>query len=752
MTSPGSPAAAKLLGLHAAWPSAYARLRALLDAVTRVYAGALFSRRRDVGALVMIALAVVPRCLVLSLCALFGSELCLRGLRLVRGYIPYGYNALLCGSALGASYALSPGAAVGAVVLGALCVLVTAGCAAIAASLGYLPIAAIPFTLTMWGAYGLAPYLDLSLAWTTTDPWAEHLPPTAALYLQGLGSTLLVPHVAAGAVLFLSLLLHSRVSSLIVAVALALVVYGLTFAAEPLTDAVIQTTAANGVLAALALGGVWLVPSRQTTWLSLSGALLAAFFTLGSVGPLYLLGLWPGFLPAGAVLIVVMSALRQREVQKAPLVAQTVADNPEQLLLDHMARPRQHVTGLLVTPPFHGMWTCTQGANGPFTHRGTLAHAYDFEVYDDATGSLCRTTGEAPEDYHCFAQPIYAVADGTVVAIESSVPNNALGEVDSQRPWGNYVVVQHGPSVYSLLAHLSPGTVTVYPGQFVARASIVGYCGSSGRSPRPHLHFQLQAGPAVGATTIPCELQDVVVRTGEQLRFEPLHEAQHGESIRALTPDYALAALFDVPLGARLTYRMGNRVESIVCELDSWGRVQLRSLDLDARLILVRTAACLRSAELHGSAHSVLRLWRLALATVAFERAPSLKAHSKIPRRWIASAGRGLSWDVSALVLSPGAITVESELEVVAQGMSVVSRSRERSKLGEPLLQASACFEHATSANLPGPSWLEVTTHLGTRRVWRAERVVETPETRSIVAEHAHRAPPGFALELGDWS
>lgn len=733
----------------ASTPQPLAALWRSVSRVLELYAESILSRRSLVGAGVLLALAAVPQALVFSAFALGGAALALRGLRLVRAYTPYSYNALLCGSALASLYALTPLSAALACALGAFAVVVTAALAAFASSFGYLPVAALPYTLSIWAVLGLAPYLDLTAAAPGADLWAAYLPHWAALWLQCLGSVVLVPKVLAGVALSLALFAHSRIASVIAGLTLSVIMGMLQLAPLQPADATVQSACANGVVTALALGGVWLVPSRATTLVAVSGGLLAAFFTLGSTVPLYLVGLWPGFLPASSALVLVLSALRQRSDQRSPQLAQSVAANPEQLLLDHLARPRTQPSGLWLTPPFLGAWTCTQGANGPFTHRGTLAHAYDFEIYD-ADGSLCRGHGEQAQDYHCFAQPVIAVADGTVIAIENNQPNNIIGDLDSQRPWGNYVIVQHTPELFSMVAHLSPGTVTVYPGQYAQRGSVLGYCGSSGRSPRPHLHFQLQSGPALGAATLPCELQDVVVRTGEQLRFEPLHEPAQGETLRSLVPDYGLASLIDAPLGAALTYRIGDKTERVVCELDGWGRTQLRSLDLDAQLVFARTLTCMRTSELRGSSHSVLRLWRLALGMVAFERGPSLSFRNSVPRRWLAGFGRELLWDLASALQTPAPIAIESHMQFEADGLCIVSHSQERAHNGEPVLRCCARFTQGALATLPGPSLIEVTTQLGATRTWRAELVVQTPEPRTVWSQDARPEPPGFAL--GDWS
>ena len=203
-------------------------------------------------------------------------------------------------------------------------------------------------------------------------------------------------------------------------------------------------------------------------------------------------------------------------------------------------------------------------------------------------GALCTGAGDRIEDYHCFGKPVLAAEGGTVVAIESTIPNSAIGEDNGQNPWGNYVIVQHAPALYSVVAHLGPGTVVVYPGQFVWRGQVLGYCGSSGRAPRPHVHFQTQATPLLGSATQSCCVSDVVVRREGPARFESTYTPQLADALQTLEPDYALAAPFQFPLGLTLTYDVAGRRERIVSDVDGWGRSVLRSLDKHAELVIVR--------------------------------------------------------------------------------------------------------------------------------------------------------------------
>jgi len=70
----------------------------------------------------------------------------------------------------------------------------------------------------------------------------------------------------------------------------------------------------------------------------------------------------------------------------------------------------------------------------------------------------------------------------------------SLGGVVRYAGWyhgyGNVVIVEHGGGVATHYAHLSAFAVEV--GQEVARGTIVGYAGSTGRATSPHLHYEVR--------------------------------------------------------------------------------------------------------------------------------------------------------------------------------------------------------------------------------------------------------------------
>lgn len=128
--------------------------------------------------------------------------------------------------------------------------------------------------------------------------------------------------------------------------------------------------------------------------------------------------------------------------------------------------------------------------------------AIDFNQLDAenrfSTGDPARN-----ESYPTYAQPVYAVANATVVAAvddyEDQVPGQTVG-ITLENADGNYVVLDLGDGHYAFYAHLKPGSVLVQPGDSVTRGQQIGEAGNTGSSDGPHLHFHVMDGPSVLAS------------------------------------------------------------------------------------------------------------------------------------------------------------------------------------------------------------------------------------------------------------
>jgi murein DD-endopeptidase MepM/ murein hydrolase activator NlpD len=130
-------------------------------------------------------------------------------------------------------------------------------------------------------------------------------------------------------------------------------------------------------------------------------------------------------------------------------------------------------------------------------------------------GFLSETLGA--QDFAGFGQPVLAPADGVIVKAVDGMPDlTRANEVptnldyyreDLHRAAGNYVIIDHGNGVWSLLAHFKNGSVEIIEGQKVRTLDKLGELGNSGFSSGPHIHFQFMNGPDfLTASPLPIEL------------------------------------------------------------------------------------------------------------------------------------------------------------------------------------------------------------------------------------------------------
>jgi hypothetical protein len=152
------------------------------------------------------------------------------------------------------------------------------------------------------------------------------------------------------------------------------------------------------------------------------------------------------------------------------------------------------------TLPFHGTWfTWWGGMNELVNYHYRYVHqryACDFLILK--RGSAYSGNQYKNESYHSFGQEILAPAAGVVVSVENNIPDNVpVGKVNKVQPRGNCVIIDHGNSEFSCLAHLKQHSVRVKAGDEVKPGDVIGLCGNSGNSNPAHLHFQVSNSPDI---------------------------------------------------------------------------------------------------------------------------------------------------------------------------------------------------------------------------------------------------------------
>jgi len=116
----------------------------------------------------------------------------------------------------------------------------------------------------------------------------------------------------------------------------------------------------------------------------------------------------------------------------------------------------------------------------PFPYAVTISDGYGYRV---APCAGCSTYHQGVDFTPGSGAAIYAIAAGEVIE-----------HVVDDWSYGNYVVIRHhlnGQIVYSLYAHMQPGTSPLVVGQTVAVGDFVGLVGNTGESTGAHLHFEI---------------------------------------------------------------------------------------------------------------------------------------------------------------------------------------------------------------------------------------------------------------------
>jgi murein DD-endopeptidase MepM/ murein hydrolase activator NlpD len=176
--------------------------------------------------------------------------------------------------------------------------------------------------------------------------------------------------------------------------------------------------------------------------------------------------------------------------------------SPEKNLYNYLNNKERLLnTGLVrLQLPFIGKWMVSQGYDGNITHKGDWSKALDFIIVDNELKTYDQYTA-TPENFYCYGKPIAAPANGFVQQIEDFIDDNEIGKINQDKNWGNTIVIKHAEGLYTKLSHLRKNSFKVKAGDYVKQGDIIGYCGNSGRSPEPHLHFQVQTAPHIGSKT-----------------------------------------------------------------------------------------------------------------------------------------------------------------------------------------------------------------------------------------------------------
>jgi len=379
------------------------------------------------------------------------------------------------------------------------------------------------------------------------------------VYLRSLSSIIFQDNLITGILIAIALLLSSRIAFILSITGFVTAYAFAHLIGSEMASFSFYNIGANYILVAIAAGGFFTIPSRYSfLWVVLLvplTSLIILFMTkLGTYVQL------PFFsLPFSIVVISFIYFMILRVKPGKLILTQFQHYSPEVNLytfnssLDRMTG-NQYFPLLL---PFWGEWTVSQGYAGKFTHKGEWENAVDFVLVDEMN-STHKGNSKLTGDFYCYNKPVIAPADGTIVEIIDHIDDNEPGKVNSTHNWGNTVIIKHTNNLYTQLSHLRPGSFRLKKGDYVRQGEIVAYCGNSGRSPEPHLHFQVQATPLTGAKTLYYPFGYYLHNSINGFQLRSFTIPSEGDHISNISTNPLLKNAFDFQPGMILKFRYDN--------------------------------------------------------------------------------------------------------------------------------------------------------------------------------------------------
>ncbi len=381
------------------------------------------------------------------------------------------------------------------------------------------------------------------------------------LYLRSLGAILFQYNDLAGLIIAIGLLINSRIS-FVLSIFGFLIGYLFYYYFEgDFSQLIYSYIGFNFILTAIALGGFFVVASRRSFVLLLFTIPIIALLISG-LEPIFTKFSLPLYsLPFNIVIWLFLGTMSARVKAKGLQLVSYQQFSIEKNHYKHFNFVERFNSDTFthISLPFMGEWNISQAYDGDETHKTDWKHALDFEIFDDE-GNSYKEPGYELTDYYCYDSPVIAPADGYVVKIIDEIEDNKIGEVDLENNWGNTIIIKHTDFLYSKLSHLKKNSFQVELNDYVNKGDVLAYCGSSGRSPEPHLHFQMQTTPFVGSKTISHPISYYLTQNNGKYSFHSFEIPNKNDRISNVKTNQLLVKAFAFIPGKTMAFEVQSGV------------------------------------------------------------------------------------------------------------------------------------------------------------------------------------------------
>jgi len=568
----------------------------------------------------------------------------------------YGFNSLLVGLGLGLYFASGWHLLLIVVLAAALTLFISIAAEGIIGKYG-LPYLSVPFIVSIWivmlatrdlTALGIShrgvftlnelyqiggiTLIQLREIWQQMD-----MLPTIRVYFISLGAIFFQFNVLSGVIIAAGLLYYSRI-----AFTLSLLGFYSAFLFYDIVGANLDEVnysyiGFNYILTAIAVGGFFIIPTVSSYLCIIFLIPMVALLTmsLSSVFELFLLPVYS--LPFNIMVFLFLYILKFRTTEGKGIHWYFFQYNSPEKNLYAFRNAKERFGRLTETSlslPFFGEWTVTQGYEGEHTHKEEWKHALDFEILDD-DGNSFKGEGNKLSDYHCYGKSVLAPADGTVEEVTDDVADNRLGEVNLLQNWGNTVVIGHEGNIYTSLSHLKEKSVKVAKGERVKKGQIIAECGNSGRSPVPHLHFQVQSTPFTGSKTAEYPLGNFIQKEMEGFVFRYFEIPEKGDRIMNVEANPLMKKAFSMAPGKKIEISeiRNGKERKVIWEVQSsvYNKLYIECNDTGSRAWFENDGTLWFFTYFEGDRSSMLYLFYLAAYKVQLGFYKDLTVEDSLP-------------------------------------------------------------------------------------------------------------------------
>jgi len=547
----------------------------------------------------------------------------------------FGFNALFLGMALGFDYQFNGTFALLFVVAMLMLLLITAVLKGVFTR-SYLPFLSFPFLITYWiislASSNLSQlHFDESSIYITNQIAKNQdtifyqivhsldfvqMPNMVIIYFKTLAGTFFQSTILAGVFVALGLLYFSRIAFSLSVIGFASAYFFYSLFGADVNDLNYHLLGSNFIFLAIGIGCFYIIPNKYSylTVFLLTPLLMILLIFLGKI--MWVFQLKAFTLSFSVICTAFLFALHQRWFHKFLYLVTIQYYSAEKTIYKYMSSIKRFKDAHLakISLPFWGEWVVSQGYNGKITHLGEWGNALDFEILDSQLKTY-KGEGVSTEDYYSYNKPVIAPLDGYIYDIINNVEDNDIAQVNTEQNWGNTIVMNHLNGLFSQISHIKKDSMKVAIGEYVTKGTVVATCGNSGRSPEPHIHFQLQLLPTIGAKTLNYPISYFIERNNNRQELKISSIPKEGTFISNVQISSLLINSFSFYPGRKITFQKENSNLFITWEVftDEWNRSYIYCSETKSYAYFINDGAMFYFTDFEGDKKSLLFNFYLAM-------------------------------------------------------------------------------------------------------------------------------------------